>query len=129
MTRTIIITISIFLATIPLARAEDADASLPNLVLEHQYLHRIDTHITPREYDQICKKNQRLVLKSLRSYSESALESLGMPHQGLGLMRAALGLVFNETRLNLNESKTLSLEIKNVTDSNPAVYFGVNLDW
>jgi hypothetical protein len=129
MLRTMIITITVLLATIPLARSEDADVSLPNLALENQSLHRIDTNTTPRKYDKICKENQRLVLKSLRSYSESALESLGMPQQGMGLVSATLGLVFNEARLNLNKSKTLSLEIKDVTDSNPTVYFGVNLDW
>ena len=128
MLRTTIITITILLATIPLARAEDADASLPNLALENRYLHRIDMNISPREYSEIYKQNQRFVMKNLKSYSVSALESLGMPHQDMGLMSAALGLVFNEARLNLNESKTLSLKIKDIRDS-PTVYFGINLDW
>jgi hypothetical protein len=125
----IIITIAILLATIPLARAEGMDASLLNLAFEHRYLHSIDTNISPREYDEIYKKNQRVVMKSVRSYSESVLESLGMPRQGMGLMSTILGLVFDEARLNLNESKTLGLEIKDIRGSDPTVYFGVNLDW
>jgi hypothetical protein len=44
-------------------------------------------------------------------------------------MSTILGLVFDEARLNLNESKTLGLEIKDIRGSDPTVYFGVNLDW
>ena len=32
-------------------------------------------------------------------------------------------------KLNLNESKTLALELKDVNDSERTLYFGVTLDW
>ena len=127
--RTLLITMIILLATIPMARAEDADAALPNLGAEHQSLHSIDTNISRQEYDKICKQNKRVVLKNLRSYSKSKLESLGISRQSAGVMSATLGVLANDARLDLNESKTLSLEVKDVSNSDPTVVFGFNVDW
>ena len=74
-------------------------------------------------------RNQKVVLKNLRSYSENALESIGIPEQGINLMGVALGLAFSDPKLNLNKSKTLALEIKDARDSDRSFYLGVNLDW
>ena len=82
-----------------------------------------------REYDDISNRNLRFLRKNLRSYSENALAVIGMPEQGINLMGAALGLAFNDSRLNLNKSKTLALEIKDVSESDRTLYLGVNLDW
>ena len=44
-------------------------------------------------------------------------------------MGATLGLATKGAKLNLNESKTLSIEFKDVVTHDPALYFGYNLDW
>ena len=129
MIRTTTIVSAFLLTTSSITHAEDRESSLPNLGLEQQYLQGTYMNMSLQEYEGIYGHNQRFVLKNLRSYSENVLESAGIPEQGINLMGAALGLVFNDPRLNLNKSKTLSLEIKDVRDSDRSFYFGVNLDW
>ena len=130
MIRTLTAVSAFLLATSSIAHAEDREASLPNLEVEQQYLHRTDMNMSPQEYDEIYNRNQRFILKNLMSYSENALELTGMPEQGINLMGAALGLVFNDgARLDLNKSKTLALEFKDVGNQERTLYFGVNLDW
>jgi hypothetical protein len=65
----------------------------------------------------------------MMSYSRDALESIGIPRQGVNLMGTALGLVINGARLDLNKSKTLALEFKDVGNQERTLFFGVNLDW
>jgi hypothetical protein len=52
-----------------------------------------------------------------------------MPEQGIALVSNAVGLVTQGARLNLNESKSLALELRDVNDSERTLYFGVTLDW
>ena len=54
---------------------------------------------------------------------------IGIPERGINYMGAAVGVIMNGSRLNLNKSKTLALEVKNVGDSKPTWYFGFSLDW
>ncbi|MEN8132858.1 MAG: hypothetical protein ABFS45_22300 [Pseudomonadota bacterium] len=129
MIRTITITSAFLLVTSSIVYAEDKQASLLNLEVEQQYWHRTDVNMSPQEYDEIYNHNKRFILKNLMSYSENALDLIGMPEQGINLMGAALGLVFNDSKLNLNKSKTLALVIKDVRDSDRTLHFGVNLDW
>lgn len=110
--------------------AGDRDAASLNLGLKQQSLHGFDTSMSIREYQQVSGRNRKMVLKNLESYSGNALESIGVPRQGAGLAGATLGLVYHKgTRLNLNKSKTLALEVKDVTGSDRGLYFGVNLGW
>ena len=44
-------------------------------------------------------------------------------------MGATLGLATQGAKLNLNESKTLAIEFKDVVTHDPALYFGYKLDW
>jgi hypothetical protein len=129
MKRTIIIAQVLLLATTSIVHADNKDASLLNLGVEHRYLHRIDMNISSQEYDEIYENNQKFILNNLRTYSENALGMIGMPEQGANLMGFALGMVFNDSRLNLNKSETLILEIKDMRESDRTLYFGVNLDW
>jgi hypothetical protein len=129
MKRTIIIAQILLLATTSIVHADNKDASLLNLGVEHRYSHRIDMNISSQEYDEIYENNQKVILNNLRTYSENALGMIGMPEQGANLMGFALGMVFNDSRLNLNKSETLILEIKDMRESDRTLYFGVNLDW
>ena len=130
MIRTTTIVSAFLLATSSLAHAEDRESALPDLGLKSpEYQHSVDMTMSLQEYEGMYSRNQRVVLKSLRSYSENALESIGIPEQGINLMGVALGLAFSDPRLNLNKSKTLALEIKDAGDSDRSFYLGVNLDW
>jgi hypothetical protein len=134
--RTITIVSAFLLAASTIAHAEDRESSLLNLgfkpyqwEFKQQHLRRIDIDITPQEYEWVYSGNRRFVRNNLKSYSRDALESIGIPEQGVNLMGAALGLVIQGARLDLNKSKTLALEFKDVSNQERTLYFGVNLDW
>lgn len=129
MVRTMAITSAFLLVASSIVHAEDREYSFLNLEAEQQNLHRVDMSMSLREYEDISSRNWRFLRNNLRSYSENALAIIGMPEQGINLMGAALGLAFNDSKLNLNKSKTLAIEIKDVRDSDRTLYLGVNLDW
>jgi hypothetical protein len=130
MMRTTTIVSAFLLATGSLSQAEDRESALPDLgPKSHEYQHSVDMTMSLHEYEGMYSRNQKVVLKNLRSYSENTLVSIGIPRQGINLMGAALGLAFSDSKLNLNESKTLALEIKDARDSDRSFYLGVNLDW
>lgn len=130
MMRTTTIVSAFLLATSSIAHAEDWESALPDLGLKsHEYQHSVDITMSLQEYEGMYSRNQKVVLKNLRSYSGNALESIGIPDQGINLMGVALGLAFSDPKLNLNKSKTLALEIKDARDSDRSLYLGVNLDW
>lgn len=129
MVRTMAITSAFLLVASSIVHAEDREYSFLNLEAEQQNLHRVDMSMSLREYEDISSRNWRFLRNNLRSYSENALAIIGMPEQGINLMGAAMGLAFNDSRLNLNKSKTLAIEIKDVRDSDRTLYLGVNLDW
>ena len=130
MMRTTTIVSAFLLATGSLSQAEDRASALPDLgPKSHEYQHSVDMTMSLHEYEGMYSRNQKVVLKNLRSYSENALESIGIPEQGINLMGVALGLAFSDPRLNLNKSKTLTLEIKDAGDSDRRFYLGIDLDW
>jgi len=86
--------------------------------------------MSTQEYESIYRHNQRLVDKTLRSYSKDALEVIGIPKSVGYHVGAALGLVVNDgTALNLNKSKTLGLEFKDVSKPQRALHFRIKLYW
>ena len=130
MIRTITIISAFLLATSSLTHAEDRVSALPDLGLKsYDYQHSVDMSMSLQEYEGMYNRNQKVVLKNLVSYSENTLQSIGISEQGINLMGAALGLAFSDSRLNLNKSKTLALEIKDVRDSDRSLYLGIKLDW
>lgn len=130
MIRIVTIASVFLLATSSVVRSGDRDASTLNLVLKQRNLHRIDMNLSPREYEEISDRNRRMVLKNLKSFSGSTLESIGIPKQGINIVGATLGAVYNNgTKLNLNKSKTLALEVKDMMGSDRALFLGVKLGW
>ena len=89
----------------------------------------VDINAAPREYETLTKRNQNILTNTVRSYTNNTLKSIGMPEQGITLVGSAVGLLTQGVKLNLNESSTLALELKDVNDSERTLYFGVSLDW
>ena len=129
MIRTIIIVSAFLLGTGSIVHAEDRESSLLNLGFKHQQLRGVDMNISTQEYQELYTRNQKYIRKTLGSYSKGALKMIGIPERGINYMGAAVGVIMNGSRLNLNKSKTLVLEVKNVGDSERAWYFGISLDW
>jgi len=130
MFRTITVVIALLFATSSIVHAEDRESSLLNLGYKQQRLQRVDIDMSTQEYEAIYRHNQRLVDKTLRSYSKDALEVIGIPKNVGYRVGAALGLVVNDgAALNLNKSKTLGLEFKDVSKPGRALHFRIKLYW
>ena len=129
MNHTILLLSTLYLATGSVACAEDRISSFPDFGFKQQHLYSTDTDLSAREYEEIYSRNRSIVLNNLQSYSRNVHELTGMPEQGINLMGAVLGLAVNRTKLNLNKSKTLALEVKDAARSKRAIYFGLKLEW
>ena len=82
------------------------------------------------EYKGSYRHNQRIVRDFVKSYSESTLSSIGIPKTGVKLMGAAAGLAAGQdARLYLNKSKIMALELRDATENDRAVFFGIKMDW
>ena len=109
--------------------AEDEQSTHLKLDFKQQTLSSIDDNSSPQDNEKIYRRNQRYLRDALQSYSKQSLRSIGLSDQTADLMGATVGFVFNGAKLNLNESKTLAIEFKDVVTHDPALYFGYNLDW
>jgi len=114
------------LMTCSIVHADDREVQLG---LEQEYFHHVDPNMSRQEYEGISKRNRRYVLNNLRSYSENTLETIGMPETGIKVLGAALDFALDGSRLNLYKSKVLCLRLKDVKDSDRALYFDVGFDW
>ena len=124
------------LLTHPLARAQDNDTFLsdtgpePHLwEFRQQQLRGVDMNAAPHEYESLTRRNQKILKNTVMSYTSNTLKSIGMPEQGIALVSNAVGILTQGVKLNLNESKSLALELRDVNDSERTLYFGVTLDW
>jgi len=118
--------ISSILITCSIVHADDREVQLG---LEQEYFHHIDPHMSHQEYEGISKRNRRYVLDNLSSYSENTLETIGIPESGIKVLGAALDFALDGSRLNLYKSKVLCLRLKDVKDSDRALYLNIGFDW
>ena len=109
--------------------AEGGQPYLLDLVFKQQTLSSIDDNSSLQDNEKTYRRNQRYLRDALQSYSKQSLRSIGLPDQTANLMGVTIGFVTKGAKLNLNESKTLAIEFKDVVTHDPALYFGYNLDW
>jgi hypothetical protein len=82
------------------------------------------------DYRNSYRHNQRIVRDFFKSYSESTLTSIGISKTGVKFMGAAAGMAAGQdARLYLNKSKIMAIEVKDATENDRAVFFGINMDW
>ena len=109
--------------------AEGGQPYLLDLEFKQQTLSSIDDNSSLQDDEKTYRRNQRYLRNALTSYSKETLRSMGLSEQSVDLMGATLGLAIHGAKLNLNESKTLAIEFKDVVTHDPALYFGYNLAW
>ena len=109
--------------------AEGGQPYLLDLEFKQQTLSSIDDNSSLQDNEKTYRRNQRYLRDALQSYSKQSLRSIGLPDQTANLMGVTIGFVTKGAKLNLNESKTLAIEFKDVVTHDPALYFGYNLDW
>lgn len=86
----------------------------------------IDEHMSLEQYGDLLRHNQRLMLDSL----EDTASTLGVPKAGIGLAGAAIGFALDDdAKVNLNKSKTMALELNDVTKADRSVRFRMKFDW
>jgi len=129
MMRTLLFIPAFLLAMNSSLYAEDGTSTLLNLGFKQQTFSSIDDNSSLQDNEKTYRRNQRYLREALKSYSKQTLRSFGLSDQTADLMGATLGLATKGAKLNLNESKTLAIEFKDVATHNPALYFGYNLDW
>jgi hypothetical protein len=81
------------------------------------------------EYNQSFRENRRQLRSNFRAAAEDAFGSVGIPEPAVGYMGAAIGLAIRDSRFHLNDSKTLSLELMDLTQDNRGVFFGYRKRW
>ena len=89
----------------------------------------VDSAMSAKEYRNSSRQNLRLARKSARKLILRATSSMGIPEQGAVLTGAALGLVMEGAKFNLNESKTMALELDEVASEDPAISLKFRLEW
>ena len=109
--------------------AENGQSTFLNLGFKQQTFSSVDDNSSLQDNEKTYRRNQRYLREALKSYSKQTIRSFGLSDQTADLMGATLGLATNGAKLNLNESKTLAIEFKDVVTHDPALYFGYNLDW
>ena len=109
--------------------ADDRGSPLLNMSHNHEHFHSTDNSQSLQEYEEISTRNRKFVLRNLASYSEKALELLGISEEGIDLMGTAFGIAFTDSKLHLNKNKSLVLQIKDATDSERTLQLGIELHW
>jgi hypothetical protein len=90
---------------------------------------KVDANMSAHEYRATYRKNQRVARDTLVFYSKRTLRSIGVPDTGIEFMAAAVGVAMHDARFHLNESRTVTLEVKDVTDKDRALFLGIKMDW
>lgn len=133
------ITISIFLLAMAVSVGVRAgDFSLPdnNLLLPDltqlkstEWL-RLDSQNSYSKYENSDSYNQQMLHGVVMDYLESKLSSLGIPHSAMTLTGAALIFAIGQdAKLNLNESKTMSLQFQDMKNADRAFLYRLKYSW
>jgi hypothetical protein len=129
MRRTLLVIPLVLLTVESPLHAQDGQPTFLDLEFKQQTLSSIDYNSSPQDIEKIYRRNQRYLHDAFTSCSKEALRSIGLSDETADLMGATLGLATRGAKLNLNESKTLVVEFKDVVTHDPALYFGYKLHW
>lgn len=80
-------------------------------------------------YKQSNEQARKQLNSNLKSAAVNAFSSLGVSGQTVQYMGAAISLATQDTRIHLNDSKSLLLELMDVSQSDRALFFGYQKAW
>ena len=106
--------------------------SLPDLQqLKPLKWQHMDAQNSETEYDATLNNYHRTMLQgAVINYLESKLSSLGVPHAAMTLTGAALIFAAGQDgKLDLNESKTMSLQFQDMRDADRAILYRLKYSW
>ncbi|MCP4407699.1 MAG: hypothetical protein GY807_08040 [Gammaproteobacteria bacterium] len=118
-----------FIFTVPVL-AEDSGAELPSLgVFKTAHWQNVNVQMAPRKYGKAVRHNKRIIQRAARNYVEGGLVTMGISKQAVAITGATVGFFVKGGHLNLNESKTLALEVSEVIESDRALLLRYKLGW
>lgn len=118
--------------------AEDFTFTIPEQEFVLPDLHQIDSFhwqhlessLSDSGYEQPNTMNQHLLYGSIQGYLENKLSSLGIPQTAVTLTGAAVIFAAGQdAMLNLNKSKTMSLQFKDIRDNERAILYRLKYSW
>ena len=131
--------VTVFLLTACLSLAVNAqdlaqpgqDYVLPDLFQQQTYeWQHQDMSITDSGYEAPNQVSEHLLQGAVQNYLESRLSTLGIPRPAVTLTGAALIFaVGQDAMFNLNESKTMSLQFKDIRDNERAILYRLKYSW
>ena len=89
----------------------------------------VDNEMSTAEYRDSSRQNLRLIRQSAQEFVLQLSNSAGIPRQGVELTGAALGLIVQGAKINLNESRTMAVRFDEVANDDRAVSIRIKLDW
>ena len=112
------------------ACAEDSALLTVGQAQDRQRWQLFDDGMSPTQYRDAYRHNQHLILDYVKTYSTDTLRSAGVPKAGINLMGAAAGLATGQdATFYLNKSRLFAVEVKDATDADRSLMFGIKLDW
>ena len=109
--------------------AEGLQSELPKLYANDLEWKEMRFGMTEWEYKRTAKYNKKLIRREIRNYLENRFDSLGNTGTALKFSSAALLMMFDDTKLNLNRSKTIFLEAKDLAENDRAIMYRMNYSW
>ncbi len=110
--------------------AQNTQVEIPGLYnterLEWQH---VDVYMSAKEYREASRYNRQVFRRAAHKAIESTLMSYGIPRQGVAITGAAVGLAVKGAKMDLNASKTLTMEVKDVVSEDRAISLKLKLDW
>jgi hypothetical protein len=107
------------------------DVQLPDLYqLKLTNWQHLSNESSGQEYEPAEIYSRQLLHGAVVNYLESKLTSLGIPHTATTLTGAALIFAIGQdAKLDLNESKTMSLQFQDLKDADRAVLYRLKYSW
>jgi hypothetical protein len=89
-----------------------------------------DEQTAMSEYNSTIEYNRTLLQGAVINYLESKLSSLGVPHTAMTLTGAALIFAIGQdAKLDLNESRTMSLQFQDLKEADRAILYRLKYSW
>ena len=108
------------------------DNQLPDLFeLKSFQWQQLEPAITNNNgYEPSGNFNEHLLQGAVQNYLESKLTALGIPRSAVTLTGAAVIFAAGQdAMLNLNESKTMSLQFQDIRDNDRAILYRLKYSW
>ena len=109
----------------------DNDYLLPDLFdMESFHWQHLDSQDSNRSFEKSANYNRHLIQGAVMNYLESKFTSLGIPRSAVTLTGAAVIFAAGQdAQLNLNKSKTMSLQFKDMREEDRAILYRLKYSW